>query len=69
MLKLVGTHFNLSISNLSTSAFKLTRSDFAANLDVSIPVTFLESDFVAQLDKSTLTLTSPPNGSYSLSKY
>ena len=47
LLKLVGTIFNLLISNLSTSVFKLTRSDFDANLDVSIPVAFFKSDFVA----------------------
>ena len=47
LLKLVGTFFNLSISNRSTSAFKLTRSDFAANLDVSIPVAAFKSNFVA----------------------
>ena len=35
LLTLVGTHFNLS-----SSAFKLTGSDFAANLNVSIPVAF-----------------------------
>ena len=47
LLKLVCKRFNLSISNLSTSVFKLTRSDFAANLDVSIPVAYFKSDFVA----------------------
>ena len=47
LLKLVGPLFNLSISNLSTSPFKLTRSNFAANLDLSIPVAFFKSDFVA----------------------
>ena len=47
LLNLVGTLFTWSVSNLSTSAFKLTRSDFAANLDVSIPVAFIKSDFVA----------------------
>ena len=35
-----GTVFNLSISILSTSAFKLAKSDFAAKLDVSTPVAF-----------------------------
>ena len=34
LLKSTGTGMNLSISNLSTSAFKLTKSHFAANLDV-----------------------------------
>ena len=46
-LKLVGTLFNLSISNLLTSSFELSRSDFAANLHVSVPVAFYKSDFVA----------------------
>ena len=40
LLKLVGKFFNLSISTLSTSVFELTRSDFAANLVVSILVAF-----------------------------
>ena len=34
LLKSTGTGMNLSISNLSTSAFKLAKSHFAANLDV-----------------------------------
>ena len=47
LLKLVGKFFSLSTSNLSTLAFKLGKSDFAANLEVSIRVTFFKSDFVA----------------------
>ena len=47
LVKSTGARTNLSISNLSTSAFKLTKSDFAANLNVSIPVAFLKSVFVA----------------------
>ena len=47
LLKLEGSFFILSIYNLSTSTFKLTRSDFATNLDVSIPVAFFKSDSVA----------------------
>ena len=47
LLKSTGTGTSLSISKLSTSAFKLTKSDFAADLDVSIPVTFFKSAFVA----------------------
>ena len=39
-LKSIGVVSNFAIFNSSTSAFKLTRSDFAANLDVSIPVAF-----------------------------
>ena len=42
LLKSVDTLFNLS-----TSAFKLIKSDFAANLDVSIPVAFFKWNFVA----------------------
>ena len=33
-LKSIGTVFNLSRSTLSISAFKLSKSDFAANLEV-----------------------------------
>ena len=47
LLKLVGTRFNLSTTNLSTSAFNLTKSEFAASLDVSIPVAFFKSIFIA----------------------
>ena len=54
------------MSNLSTSIFKLIKSDFAASLNVSVLVAFFKSVFVAKLDKSTLTLISPPNGSYGL---
>ena len=32
---------NFSVCNLSTSAFKLAKSDFTASLDVSIPATIL----------------------------
>ena len=45
LLKSIGTANNLAISNLSTSAFKLTKSDFAARLDVSIPAAFFKSVF------------------------
>ena len=45
--KSTGTGTNLSISYLSISVFKLAKSDFAASLDVSIPVAFFKSDFVA----------------------
>ena len=47
LLKSTGTGTNLSISNLSISAFKLTKSDFAASLDALIPVAFVNSVFVA----------------------
>ena len=49
LLKSTGTDFylsasnsdNLSISNLSTTSFKLAKSSFLANWDVSTPVAFL----------------------------
>ena len=41
LLKSIGTVFNLSTSTLSISAFTLAKSDFAARLDVSTPVAFL----------------------------
>ena len=47
LFKSTGTVFNLSTSILSSSAFKLAKFDFSANLDVSIPVAFLKSVFVA----------------------
>ena len=68
MLKLFGAIINLSISYLSTSAFKLTKSDFDTNLEVSIPIAFFKTAFSAQLDKSKSTLMSPPNGLYGLGK-
>ena len=40
LLKSAGRVFNLSMSILSTSAFKLAKWDFAARLDVSTPVAF-----------------------------
>ena len=43
----VGTFFSLSMSNLSTLDFKLAKSTFLANLDVSTPVAFFKSAFVA----------------------
>ena len=47
LLKLLGTFLNLSISNLSISDFKLTKSVFLAKSDVSTPVAFFKSNFVA----------------------
>ena len=37
----------------------IVKSDFAANLEASIPVAFCKYDFVVQLDKPTLSLMSP----------
>ena len=45
--KLVGRFYNLSISNLSTSDIKLAKSTFLAKDDVSVPVVFFKSIFVA----------------------
>ena len=47
LLKSTGTATNLSISNLSTSAFKLAQFAFSLKLEVSTCVTFLISAFVA----------------------
>ena len=69
LFKSTGTGINLSISNSFTSAFKLAKSDFAASLDVSIPVAYFKPAFDAYLDQSTLKLMSPPDGSYGLGKY
>ena len=43
LLKSTGTVFNLSASILLTPAFKVIKSDFAANLEVSVPVAFFKS--------------------------
>ena len=47
MLKSVGIAFNLPISNLSTSDFKLAKSAFWAKSYVSAPATFFMAEFVA----------------------
>ena len=59
---MLGTLFNLSMSNLSILDFKLAKSDFNffAKSDVSTPVVFFKSDFVAKLGKSNLTFTFAP---------
>ena len=46
-LKSTGTVLNLSTSILSISAFKLTKFDFSANSEVSVPASFFKSAFVA----------------------
>ena len=61
--KSLGTGVNLSISSSPMSVFKLVKFDFSAKLLTSSCDTFFKSVFVAQLDKSTLTLMSPPKGS------
>ena len=47
LLKSTGTGTNLSISNLSTSVFKLAKFVFNAKLEVSTCEIFLMSAFVA----------------------
>ena len=47
LLKSTGTGFNLSISNLLTSVFKLAKFVFNAKLEVSTSEFFLMSAFVA----------------------
>ena len=47
LAKSLGTGVNLSISNLSTSVFKLPRFAFDAKLLTSTCVTFFRSVFVA----------------------
>ena len=47
LLKSTGTGTNLSIPNLSTSAFKIAKFVFNAKLEVSRCVTFLRSVFVS----------------------
>ena len=46
LLKSTGKCIKLSLSNLSTSVFKLVKFDFSAKLEVSIPVAFFNSVFV-----------------------
>ena len=43
LLKPLGTYFNLSVSNLSTSDSKLVKSVFLAKSDVSTVAVFLKS--------------------------
>ena len=64
-----GKGVSLSISSLSTLVFKLAQFDFSAKLLTSTCVIFFRSVFIALLDKSTLTLMSPSEGSYGLGKY
>ena len=47
LLKSAGNGTNLSISNLSISAFKLAKSDLAAGLDVSSLAASFKSAFLA----------------------
>ena len=56
------------MSNLSTCVFQLAYFIFNAKLEISTCEIFLMLAFVAYLDKSTLTLISPPNASYGFGK-
>ena len=56
-IELVGTFFNLSVSILSTSDFKLAKP---VKDDVSLPVEFFESLVVAYLDKCNSSFTFAP---------
>ena len=47
LLKLVGKFFSLSIPDLSTLDFELAKLTFLVNFDVSTPVAFFKSVFVA----------------------
>ena len=70
MLKLVGVFWNLSVYKLQTSGFNLVKSTVFANVDVSMPVAFLKSPYVASLNKPNSSFTLPPedfgSGKYSL---
>ena len=47
LFKLVSIFFNLAISNLSSSDFKLGNSNVLANFDVSTSAAFFKSFFAA----------------------
>ena len=47
LLKLTGWVFDLSISIFSTYDFQLDKSTFLGKSDVSAPILFSKSDFVA----------------------
>ena len=47
LFKSTGTGINLSIPNLLNSVFKPAKCDFSAKLEVSILLTFFNSDFIA----------------------
>ena len=46
LIKLLGTFFNLLISNLSTSDFKLAKLTFFAKSDVATSVAFFKFDLI-----------------------
>ena len=57
------------MSNLSTSVLKLAKFVFNAKLKASTCEILLMSALVKSFERSTLTLISPPNGSYDFGKY
>ena len=57
LLKPLGTFLIYQYLQLSTTDFKLAKSTF---FDVSIPVAFFKSAFVAKLDKSKSTFIFAP---------
>ena len=61
LLKAVETFFSLSISNPSTSDFKLAEWIFLAKDDALIPAAFFKSVFIAQLGRSNSDFTFPKN--------
>ena len=69
LLKPTEIVFYLFTSNLSMSAFKLAKSDIAANLDVSSPLKCFNSTFDALRDKSNSILRFPPKNLYRLGRY
>ena len=69
LLKLTGTGANLSMSNLSTSVFGLTKFVFSAKLEESMCLIFCRSVYVGYLERSTLILIFPPKLLNGLGKY
>ena len=68
LLKSTGTGTNLSMSNLSTSVFRLFKFVFNEKLEVSTCEMFLMSDFVAWFESSSLAIIFLPNGLYGFGK-
>ena len=68
LLKSTGIGINLSMSNLSTSVFRLAKLALSAKLEVSTCEIFLISVFVASLLRSILTFI-PKCELYGLEKY
>ena len=60
LLEPLAASYNLSISILFTSNLKLPKSVLLAKSDVSTPVSYYKSAFVASLDKSNSTFAFAP---------